>query len=108
MGSMLMPTIMAWSAENQGAEAPPEPQTMAAYWWPHWVGKFSPVTSNQYSWIAAAWVVWIQMPASRTAVLPVAWPHWIRALAKFCPSEEDSWLLPEPNAPCPDAQSWPA
>ena len=50
----------------------------------------------------------MKTPASRTAVLPVAWPHWIRALAKFMPSDEDSWLLPAPNAACPAAQSWPA
>jgi hypothetical protein len=47
-------------------------------------------------------------PALRTAVLPVAMPHWIRALAKFIPSDEDSWLLPAKNAACPAAQSWPA
>ena len=50
----------------------------------------------------------MKMPASRTAVLPVACPHWISALAKFIPSDEDSWLLPAKNAPCPEAQSWPA
>ena len=37
-------------------------------------------------------------PALRTAVLPVAWPHWMRALAKFMPSDDDSWLLPATNA----------
>ena len=47
-------------------------------------------------------------PASRTAVLPVARPHWIRAVAKFIPSEDDSWLLPATNEPCPEAQSCPA
>jgi hypothetical protein len=30
IGSMLMPTIIAWSGENQVAYAPPEPHTMAA------------------------------------------------------------------------------
>ena len=34
-------------------------------------------------------------------MLPVAWPHWIRALAKFIPSDDDSWLLPDAERAVP-------
>ena len=105
---MLMPWIFSGSAVNQVAYAAPSPQTMPTVPCPNAAGKFSLSASNQYSLIAAACVVQMKMPASRMAVLPVACPHWIRALAKFMPSDEDSWLLPAKNEPWPEAQSWPA